>query len=80
MEQQERYRVRPFATLVDEMQSKPIQVSAEMRKAVEHRFLGTPIKGDRLYGCVDVRLFLHAERLTVHLNGARRTFESPAPF
>jgi 23S rRNA pseudouridine1911/1915/1917 synthase len=42
--------------------------------------IGTPIKGDRVYGQAADRLYLHAYRLEITIpQGDRRTFEAPLP-
>jgi tRNA pseudouridine32 synthase/23S rRNA pseudouridine746 synthase len=44
--------------------------------------LNNPIKGDRLYGAANERLFLHAESISVVLpySNQRITITSPCPF
>jgi 23S rRNA pseudouridine1911/1915/1917 synthase len=43
-------------------------------------YLGTPIKGDRVYGKASERLYLHAQKLEITIpDGDRRTFEAPHP-
>lgn len=50
----------------------------QLRVHMNH--IGTPIVGDRVYGVVGDRLFLHAFSLEVTLHGGKRTiFTAPAP-
>ena len=47
---------------------------------VHMQYLGAPIKGDRVYGKPDTRLYLHAHRLEVTLpGGERKEFTAPVP-
>jgi len=47
---------------------------------VHMAYLGTPIRGDRVYGKEASRLFLHAKSLEITIPGGERmTFESPLP-
>lgn len=47
---------------------------------VHMQYLNTPIHGDRVYGKVADRLYLHAKQLEITIpTGDRRTFEVPTP-
>lgn len=47
---------------------------------VHMAYLGTPIKGDRVYGKESDRLYLHAKELEITIpQGDRRTFTAPVP-
>lgn len=47
---------------------------------VHMAYIGTPIRGDRVYGKPASRLFLHAYQLEITLPGGKRvTFEAPLP-
>lgn len=47
---------------------------------VHMAYLGTPIKGDRVYGKESDRLYLHAESLEITIpQGDRRVFTAPVP-
>lgn len=47
---------------------------------IHMKYLGAPIKGDRIYGNQSTRLFLHASSLEITIpDGKRVTFESPLP-
>ncbi len=47
---------------------------------VHMKYLGTPILGDKLYGKVSKRLYLHAYSLEITIpGGQRRTFTAPIP-
>lgn len=47
---------------------------------VHMAYLGAPIKGDRVYGRVGERLFLHARTLEITIpDGERKVFEAPLP-
>lgn len=47
---------------------------------VHMRYLGAPIRGDRVYGKPGARLFLHAKSLEITLpDGNRQTFTAPIP-
>jgi len=47
---------------------------------VHMAYIGTPIVGDKVYGTIDKRLYLHAHKLEVTLPGGVRTvFTSPVP-
>jgi 23S rRNA pseudouridine1911/1915/1917 synthase len=42
-------------------------------------YIGCPILGDTFYGTLEDRLYLHANKLTLSLEGKQVTFESPLP-
>ena len=43
-------------------------------------YLGAPIKGDRVYGRLSDRLYLHAEKLEITIPTSNRcVFEAPIP-
>ncbi len=47
---------------------------------VHMKYIGTPIKGDKVYGKESDRLYLHAASLEITIpEGDRRTFEAPIP-
>lgn len=47
---------------------------------VHMKYIGTPIKGDKVYGKESERLYLHAASLEITIpEGDRRTFEAPIP-
>lgn len=47
---------------------------------VHMAYLGTPIKGDRVYGRASNRLYLHAQKLEITIpTSDRRIFEAPLP-
>ncbi len=47
---------------------------------VHMAYLGAPIKGDRVYGRADDRLYLHAQKLEITIpTSDRRVFEAPLP-
>ncbi len=50
--------------------------------AADHRGLGAPVAGDRLYGVESDRLYLHAEHLSVvhPVHGKRLAINAPCPF
>jgi len=47
---------------------------------VHMKYIGTPIKGDKVYGKSSDRLFLHAKSLEITIpEGNRKVFEAPVP-
>lgn len=76
---QTRYKVLQSSGKYSLVELRPITGRTHQLR-VHMAYIGTPIKGDRVYGHESDRLYLHAESLEITIpEGDRRIFSTPVP-